>query len=737
MQSMIGINAQLDRRVSALEDKFFEAFKTNTVMNGWNQPPQITSTESISTKDYQLSPKVTPHSLSTGDITGRESIPQNTTELIPTLKAPLALRSDASFHSSDESDGQSVSNDSDVEENQDMETLALTDIQHHHQQRTASFDSKGATSQRGNEEIAQNLLLFEETTGSFYEDVQSVLKLIMPTEAQFSTKASIFGLIRNQSRLAVNCSVFEFGLHEIGCNLPDDKLEISLLLSKNHFPTWHTSLCERLLAVAEGNIDVWPDHDASMNLGISNNNNNQQQHKISDVRYTTDDSAYYVMCNADTNWSIEISSNRRQELCMLAFYEEVANLVGKDYLFKRSLLLIRAWWSYETVSYVDRDIRHYLPESALCLMVCMIFNKFHWRIETPLQALVLFLAEFLQYDNKKHVITLQGLVPYNTHSHSGGIAGLGGSGSQRMPLQLIPPQPRHLLNFELLEKYWQLFNIGSSAAAANNSMNDLPPTSSKAQFNPYNTTGYIAFDKAGFNILRPFTHTSLITEKVSSRRSALIQKALQMGASKLTECIQKCIDMHSSSTFLPNFFGKVITKFANNNTNNTTSNIGLLGGGGIGSNNANRQQQLLLYESSIFHYAIEKIWQNILHCNFVLESVITESAILTASMENLSVKGPSPVGEVGKMLTEVSCMPQLSLHLKEKFGGLKKFLERFPEIFVYSNDHPFNPHVLLRSMLAAEHQKMIYRGVIPMQVMTQYKKVCIISLYFTQRRFGS
>ncbi len=709
MQSMMSINAQMDRRISALEEKFFESLKINNGSSGWGQsilavPPL--SADSPITKDYQASPQITLQSHSGGDASGRDLTQQSSGELIPTLKGPFALRSDASFHSSDESDGHSISNDSDVELPIDSDAILAFDSQLQRQARTASFDSKGPISNRGNEEIAQSLLMFEETTGSFYDDVNALLKLIMPTEAQFTTKSSIFSLIRSQSRLAVNCSVFEFGLHEIGCNLPDDKLEISLLLSKNHFPTWHTSLCERLLAVAEGTVDSWVDADVS---GAPNNVLGgagvvpQPTHKVTDVRYTTDDSAYYVMCNVDSNWSVEISSNRRQELCMLAFYEEVANLVGKDYLFKRSLLLIRAWWSYETVTYVERDIRHYLPQNALCLMVCMIFNKFHWRIESPLQALALFLAEFLQYDNKKHVITLQGLVPFNAHSHSGQGSSIVGGNSQRMPLQLIPPQQRHLLTFEVLEKYWQLFNIGSSAASSNET-----PAISKSQFNPYNTTGYIAFDKAGFNILHPFTHTSLITEKVSSRRLSLIQKALQSGATKMTESIQKCIDANSTTSFTSTFFNKVTSKFGNNNI--------------VLSGQVNRPQGLL-YESNIFHYAIEKIWQNVLHCNFVLESVITESAILTASMENLSVKGPSPVGEVGKMLTEVSCMPQLSLHLKEKFGGLKKFLERFPEIFVYSNDHPFNPHVLLRSMLLPEHQKMIYRGVIPMQVMTQYKKV--------------
>ena len=35
-------------------------------------------------------------------------------------------------------------------------------------------------------------------------------------------------------------------------------------------------------------------------------------------------------------------------------------------------------------------------------------------------------------------------------------------------------------------------------------------------------------------------------------------------------------------------------------------------------------------------------------------------------------------------------------------GGLKKFLERYPEDFVMSNDHPFNPHVYLRNPIAVE-----------------------------------
>jgi hypothetical protein len=88
-------------------------------------------------------------------------------------------------------------------------------------------------------------------------------------------------------------------------------------------------------------------------------------------------------------------------------------------------------------------------------------------------------------------------------------------------------------------------------------------------------------------------------------------------------------------------------------------------------------------------------------------------------MEILAEKGPLPVGEVGKMLQEATSMSALSAQLKEKFGGLKKFLEGNPDDFilryalghrflrypfkrlndiliVFSNDHPFNPHVYLK-----------------------------------------
>ena len=69
-----------------------------------------------------------------------------------------------------------------------------------------------------------------------------------------------------------------------------------------------------------------------------------------------------------------------------------------------------------------------------------------------------------------------------------------------------------------------------------------------------------------------------------------------------------------------------------------------------------------------------------------------------------------PVGEIGKMLQEATANPALSGVLKESFGGLKKFLEKFPAVFLISQDHPFNPHVYLRAGFSEEEQALIAVG---------------------------
>lgn len=124
----------------------------------------------------------------------------------------------------------------------------------------------------------------------------------------------------------------------------------------------------------------------------------------------------------------------------------------------------------------------------------------------------------------------------------------------------------------------------------------------------------------------------------------------------------------------------------------------------------------------------DKLWQSVYYCNFIAESIISESALLTFCVDTLTYKGPLPAGELGKLLSEASSILNLSHKLREKFGGLKKFLERYPDIFVFSNDHPFNPHVLLRATISQENLELIDRGIFPVHLIS--KSVKTVSAYY-------
>ena len=123
--------------------------------------------------------------------------------------------------------------------------------------------------------------------------------------------------------------------------------------------------------------------------------------------------------------------------------------------------------------------------------------------------------------------------------------------------------------------------------------------------------------------------------------------------------------------------------------------------------------------------APKKLWKNILYSNFILENMVTEFALLSVSIEILNTKGPLPVGEIGKVLAELTSISTLSVKLKEKFGGLKKFLEHFSDTFIISNDHPFNPHVMLKDSLTLDQLELIDRGIFPHQLLVKAKKVMI------------
>jgi hypothetical protein len=76
------------------------------------------------------------------------------------------------------------------------------------------------------------------------------------------------------------------------------------------------------------------------------------------------------------------------------------------------------------------------------------------------------------------------------------------------------------------------------------------------------------------------------------------------------------------------------------------------------------------------------IWDGIHYGNILVDGQVTEAGFRILFKDFLHEKGALPVGEIGKMLQDSTGISTLSTSLKMKFGGLKKFLEKYPEDFV-------------------------------------------------------
>lgn len=81
---------------------------------------------------------------------------------------------------------------------------------------------------------------------------------------------------------------------------------------------------------------------------------------------------------------------------------------------------------------------------------------------------------------------------------------------------------------------------------------------------------------------------------------------------------------------------------------------------------------------------------------FLFHSDIAESKLVALVTHLLLGEGSIPVGKMGSMLHTLTNNHSLPAMLKERYGGLKKFLQRYEQVFKFENDHPYNPHVSLR-----------------------------------------
>ena len=314
-----------------------------------------------------------------------------------------------------------------------------------------------------------------ETASACDVAVDAVLALLMPYEAQIAYRDSARMYLDRAVRHSLNAKVFESGLHALKVFLPDDPIRLTVLLWRGNSSNWLASLSDKLRILEQTAASINKSASSlggGSGTGMINNNqsdfdddsypdnsfdiDNEQKplgvHAVSSINPSTNNGHSRMLLTIDS-LPVEILPNGRSDLCFLALAEEIAILVGKNDLFKRSLLLIRGWWSYETAAYVGVSTKHLFSDSVICVLVCSMFNQYHAVINQPLQALSVFLAEFSDVKWCDVAITLQGVVPFHSNSVF-----------DNQPW-LREPLPSELITSAILQKHCDFYHMSSTSTS--------------------------------------------------------------------------------------------------------------------------------------------------------------------------------------------------------------------------------------------------------------------------------
>ena len=437
------------------------------------------------------------------------------------------------------------------------------------------------------------LTLSQEQRELYEHQCEQILQICGPHDDQIFYRSSVIALLQKNIRKALSSTALDISLQVLNCFLPDDPLKFSVILSKminpatdysaileNHFKQLADRSLRRSIHAGAlnrtngGPIDaVGPDGE----FGVAKN------HIIKNVKVTKHNVGIKLVCNIDDFIDVEVVFNNRNDLCMMTFIEEVALLVGRDNLFKRSLMLIRTWWFYETAAYMGSSIKHYLSDYSLCVMIIAIFNQFHQQISTPMDAMCIFLNQYADYDGHNSAITLQGIVPFHPGAHS------------NQPRLRLSGQD-FLISNHILDKYSFMFRVGQQAQQGRSgdrdmnqmAINNVLLTTSTSFTGQYakdsgdiylvtmsrkSVDGYARpifsnkienFTRSTFNIVHPFTYSNMITVNLSHTRLTKLMRAFRVGKANLGKVLDATRDnINSAEGNLQSFYQVFLARFAN------------------------------------------------------------------------------------------------------------------------------------------------------------------------------
>ncbi|XP_028053552.1 uncharacterized protein LOC114257933 isoform X1 [Camellia sinensis] len=216
------------------------------------------------------------------------------------------------------------------------------------------------------------------------QSVQRILSTIQPTVASEHRRNEVIGYLQNIIREYFGTEVLPFGSVPLKTYLPDGDIDLTVVCRQSTVEDLTGYICSFL--EREGKKDT--------------------EFVIKKVEYIHAQ-VRLVKCVVQ-DIAVDISFNQIAGLSALCFLERVDQFIGRDHLFKRSIILIKAWCHYE--SRILGALHGLISTYALDLLVLHIINLFHSSIDGPFSVLFRFLDYYSTFDWKKYCVSLNGPV---------------------------------------------------------------------------------------------------------------------------------------------------------------------------------------------------------------------------------------------------------------------------------------------------------------------------------------
>ncbi|KAF8080234.1 hypothetical protein N665_0964s0015 [Sinapis alba] len=306
------------------------------------------------------------------------------------------------------------------------------------------------------------------------ERAHEILSIIQPIFVSDRNRIEIIDYVRALIKSHDGIEVFSFGSVPLKTYLPDGDIDMTVITKQNVEDKFFEKLYNTLKS-EEG----------------------KSEFHVTDVKFIPAQ-VKVIKCNI-RNISVDISFNQMAGLCALCFLEQVDQLFGKDHIFKRSIILIKAWCYYE--SRILGANTGLFSTYALSVLVLFIINLFHSSLSGPLSVLYKFLDYYGSFDWSNYCISLRGPVPISC-----------------LP-ELVAASPENghelLLDEKFLRDCVELYSAPAKSVETNG----------------------LEFPIKHLNIVDPLKHSNNLGKSVTVGNVQRVKHAFQLGARKLREIL--------------------------------------------------------------------------------------------------------------------------------------------------------------------------------------------------------